>query len=267
MTAAHTDAIEPNDPRAAFDLSGRVAVVTGGSRGIGRAIVQGFAEAGADVVIASRKEDNCLQAAREIEASTGRRALGIGCHVGHWDACDRLVDRVHESFGRCDVLVNNAGMSPLYDSLTDITEAYYDKVMAVNLRGPFRLSVLFGSRMASGDGGSIINIGTVGSLRPGKGEAVYAAAKAGLNALTIAIAEAYAPSVRCNAILPGPVMTDIADAWDDAAKAMLGSIIPLGRPGYAEDYVGTALWLATQASAFVTGTIVRVDGGLARQVP
>jgi NAD(P)-dependent dehydrogenase (short-subunit alcohol dehydrogenase family) len=241
--------------------------VTGGSRGIGRAIVQGFAEAGADVVIASRKEDACTHAAQEVEGTTGRRALGVGCHVGVWEACDRLVERVYEEFGRCDVLVNNAGMSPLYDSLTDITEAYYDKVMAVNLRGPFRLSVLIGSRMAEADGGSIINIGTVGSLRPGKGEAVYAAAKAGVNALTIAIADAYAPSVRCNAILPGPVMTDIAEAWDDGMKAALGSMIPLGRPGYAGDYVGPALWLATDASAFVTGTIVRVDGGFARQVP
>jgi NAD(P)-dependent dehydrogenase (short-subunit alcohol dehydrogenase family) len=260
-------ATSTNDPRAAFDLSGKVAVVTGGSRGIGRAIVQGFAEAGADVVIASRKVDNCVQAAREVEESTGRRALGIGCHVGHWDACGELVEQVYDELGRCDVLVNNAGMSPLYDSLTDITEAYYDKVMAVNLRGPFRLSVLIGARMAESSGGSVINIGTVGSLRPGKGETVYAAAKAGLNALSIAIAEAYAPTVRSNAILPGPVMTDIADAWDDAAKASLGDIVPLGRPGYAEDYVGTALWLATDASAFVTGTLVRVDGGLARQVP
>jgi NAD(P)-dependent dehydrogenase (short-subunit alcohol dehydrogenase family) len=174
---------------------------------------------------------------------------------------------VHDEFGRCDVLVNNAGMSPLYDSLTDITEAYYDKVMAVNLRGPFRLSVLFGSRMHETSGGVIINVGTVGSLRPGKGEAVYAAAKAGLNALTIAIADAYAPSVRCNAILPGPVMTDIADAWPDELKASLGSMVPLGRPGYPDDYVGVALWLASEASAFVTGTIVRVDGGLTRQVP
>jgi len=257
----------PPHRRAAFDLTGKVAVVTGGSRGIGRAIVQGFAEAGADVVIASRKEDRCIEAAREVEVTTGRRALGVGCHVGRWDDCDRLVERVHDAFGRCDVLVNNAGMSPLYDALTDITEAYYDKVMAVNLRGPFRLSVLFGSGMVDSGGGSIINVGTVGSLRPGKGEVVYAAAKAGLNALTVAIAEAYAPTVRSNAILPGPVMTDIAEAWDDAAKATLGNIIPLGRPGYPDDYVGTALWLATDASAFVTGTIVRVDGGLARQVP
>jgi NAD(P)-dependent dehydrogenase (short-subunit alcohol dehydrogenase family) len=250
-----------------FDLAGKVAVVTGGSRGIGRAIVQGFAEAGADVVIASRKVEACVAAADEVNRRTGGRARGVRCHVGVWQECDDLVELVHREYGRCDVLVNNAGMSPLYDSLTDITEAYYDKVMAVNLRGPFRLSVQFGSRMSTAGGGSIINVGTIGSLRPGKGEAVYAAAKAGLNALTIAIADAYAPTVRCNAILPGPVMTDIAEAWDDELKASLGNMVPLGRPGYPDDYVGTALWLASEASEFVTGAIVRVDGGLARQVP
>lgn len=252
--------------RPDFDLQGKVAVVTGGSRGIGRAVVQGFAEAGADVVIASRKLPACELAAREVSESTGRRAVGIGCHVGYWSDCDALVERVYDEFGRCDVLVNNAGMSPLYDSLTDITEAYYDKVHAVNLKGPFRLSVQFGSRMAADGGGSIINVGTIGSLRPGRGEVVYACAKAGLNALTVAIADAYSPSVRSNAILPGPVLTDIAQAWDPAMRDRLGQMVPLGRAGVPEDYVGTALWLASQGSAFVTGVLVRVDGGMARQV-
>jgi NAD(P)-dependent dehydrogenase (short-subunit alcohol dehydrogenase family) len=252
---------------ALFDLSGMTAVVTGGSRGIGRMIAQGFAESGADVVIASRKLDNCERVAAEISASTGRRALAVGCHVAEWDQCDALVERVYQTFGRCDVLVNNAGMSPLYNRLTDITEAYYDKVQGVNLKGPFRLGVHFGARMAESGGGSIINIGTIGSLRPGKGEAVYSSAKAGLNALTIALADAYAPTVRVNAILPGPVLTDIATAWSDETKEHIARNIPLGRAGLAEDYIGTAVWLASQASAFVTGTIVRVDGGLGRQVP
>jgi NAD(P)-dependent dehydrogenase (short-subunit alcohol dehydrogenase family) len=249
-----------------FDLTGRVAVVTGGSRGIGRALVQGFAEAGADVVVASRKLDNCQAAAREVEESTGRRALAVGCHVGRWDDCDALTEAVYSEFGRCDVLVNNAGMSPLYDSLTDITEEYFEKVQGVNLKGPLRLAINFGSRMAAGDGGSIINVGTVGSLRPGSREIVYACAKAGLNALTLAIAEAYAPTVRSNAILPGPVMTDITLAWTPEARENAGRAALLGRPGYAEDYVGPALWLASEASAYVTGVVVRVDGGLYRQL-
>src|SRR4029453_4512881 len=135
-----------------FDLTGKVAVVTGGSRGLGRAMVQAFAEAGADVVIASRKLDNCEQAAAEVEKSTGRTAVAVGCHVGKWDECDSLVDTVYDHFGRVDVFVNNAGMSPLYESLESITEELYDKTHAVNLKGPFRLATLVGSRMvADGD--------------------------------------------------------------------------------------------------------------------
>lgn len=246
------------------DLTGKVAVVTGGSRGIGRAIAEGLAEAGADVVVASRKLDRCQRAAAEIAEATGRRAVAVGCHVGDWAQCDDLVARTYEELGQCDVLVNNAGSSPLYGNVTDITEAYFEKVQAVNLKGPFRLGVAFGARMAAGDGGSIVNVSTVGSLVPGKSEIVYACAKAGLNALTVALADAFAPTVRCNAILPGPVLTDIAEAWPEEHKAKLGAIIPLGRAGMAADYVGAAVWLAGAASAYVTGVLLRVDGGLDR---
>src|SRR5918996_3216519 len=244
-----------------FDLSGKVAVVTGGSRGIGAAIVNGFADAGADVVIASRKLDNCERLAAHVEATTGRRALGVACHVGHWEQCDRLVDPVYDEFGRCDVFVNNAGMSPLYPDLASITEEYYDKVHAVNLKGPFRLGALVGTRMAAGDGGTIINVSTIGSLRPGPNELVYTCAKAGLNALTIGLAETFGPRVRVNAILPGPVLTDIADAWTEEMRTSVGERLPLKRAGQAADFAGTALWLASEASAWVTGVLVRVDGG------
>ena len=176
------------------------------------------------------------------------------------------MDAVYAEFGRCDVFVNNAGMSPLYPDLASVTEEYYDKVQSVNLKGPFRLSALAGTRMVAGDGGSIINVGTIGSLRPGSHELVYACAKAGLNALTIGLAEAFGPKVRANAILPGPVMTDIALAWSDEQRANAGTALPLRRPGYAEDFVGTALWLASEASAWITGAIVRVDGGAYRQL-
>ena len=179
-----------------FGLAGQVAVVTGGSRGIGRAIAAGFAEAGADVVIASRKLGNCTAAAAEISASTGRTALPVEFHAGHWADCDRLIDTVYREFGRCDVLVSNAGMSPLYPDLASVTEEYYDKVHGVNLKGPFRLGVLAGTRMAGAGGGSIINISSIGSLRPGADELVYACAKAGLNALTIGLADAFGPRVR-----------------------------------------------------------------------
>jgi NAD(P)-dependent dehydrogenase (short-subunit alcohol dehydrogenase family) len=157
---------EPS-PAALFDLTGRVAVVTGGSRGIGRAIAGGLAAAGADVVIASRKLDSCEKAASEITAATGRRTLPVAAHVGHWNECDRLIDTVYAEFGRCDILVNNAGMSPLYDNLTSITDEYFDKVIGVNLKGPFRLGVTAGARMADSDGGRPRPSWSTAAPRPG----------------------------------------------------------------------------------------------------
>ncbi|OHV32254.1 MULTISPECIES: SDR family NAD(P)-dependent oxidoreductase [Pseudofrankia] len=248
-----------------FDLEGRVAVVTGGSRGIGYAVARGFAAAGADIVVASRKLDACQAAAERIAKETGRRAVPLGCHVGRWADCDRLVDEVYAAFGRCDVLVNNAGMSPLYPDLPSVTEDYFDKVVGVNLKGPFRLGALAGARMAAAGGGSIINVSTIGSLRPGADELVYACAKAGLNALTIGLAEAYGPAVRSNGILPGAVLTDIADAWTPERREQAARATTLGRAGTADDFVGTALWLASPASAWVSGTLIRVDGGAYRQ--
>ena len=134
-------------------MTGKVAVVTGGSRGIGRAIVQTLAEAGADVVIASRKLDACEAAAEQVKASTGRQAVAIACHVGRWGDCDRLIAETLARTGRLDVLVNNAGMSPLYDSLDAVSEELFDKTLAVNLKGPFRLAVLAATHMAAHDGG------------------------------------------------------------------------------------------------------------------
>jgi NAD(P)-dependent dehydrogenase (short-subunit alcohol dehydrogenase family) len=251
-------------PADMFDLTGKVAVVTGGSRGIGRAVAEGFARAGADVVIASRKLDACEAAAKEIAAATGRRTVPVDCHVGRWADCDRLVDTVYGEFGRCDVLVNNAGMSPLYDGLPSVTEELYDKVHAVNARGPFRLSVLVGTRMAEGDGGSIINVSTAGSLRPGVDDLPYAMAKAGLNALTLALAGAWAPKVRANLVLPGAFDTDITKAWPPDFKRLAGEANPMKRIGRPEDMVGACVFLASDASAYVNGAQLLVDGGMFR---
>lgn len=245
------------------DLAGKVAIVTGGSRGIGRAIAQRLAEAGADVVIASRKLDACETAAAEIRDSTGRRAAGIACHVGHWAECDDLIAATLERFGRLDILVSNAGMSPLYDSLDAVTEDLYDKTHAVNLKGPFRLGVLAATHMARHGGGSIINIGTAGSLVASVNELPYACAKAGLNALTVGLAEAYAPAVRVNAILPGPFRTDASKAWADDLDT---SSLPLGRLGDPDEVAPLAVHLASAASSFTTGAIIRVDGGITRKV-
>jgi NAD(P)-dependent dehydrogenase (short-subunit alcohol dehydrogenase family) len=246
------------------DLTGKVAVITGGSRGIGRAIVQALAEAGADVVIASRKLDACEKAADEVRASTGRKAVAIACHVGRWDDCDHLVAETLAQLGRLDVLVNNAGMSPLYESLDKVSEELYDKTLAVNLKGPFRLAVLAATHMAAHDGGSIINVGTAGSLIASVNELPYACAKAGLNALTVGLAEAYAPEVRVNAILPGPFRTDVTKAW--SPEALDGSFVPLGRLGEPEEVAPLAVHLASPASSYTTGAIIRVDGGITRKV-
>ena len=148
-----------------FDLTGKRAVVTGGSRGLGREIVRAFAEHGADVAIVSRKLDNCKTLAEEIGAEHGHRTLAIACNVSDWTACDTLADRVLHEWGGIDVLVNNAGMSPLYESVEDITEALWDKVLAVNLKGPFRLATRFGSEMARSGGGSIINVSSLAAVR------------------------------------------------------------------------------------------------------
>ncbi|KAA9148872.1 SDR family oxidoreductase [Amycolatopsis acidicola] len=248
---------------AGHRLDGRVALVTGGSRGLGREMVLAFAEAGADVVVASRKLDRCEEVAAEVREATGRRALAVSCHMGDWAAQDTLVERVYEEFGRCDVLVNNAGMSPLYDSLETISEELYDKVMAVNLKGPFRLTTLVASRMARGDGGSVINISSTASAKPSVAELPYGAAKAGLNLLTLGFAQAYGPKVRVNAIMCGPFLTDISKAWDMKAAEEKFRRYPLGRAGRPEEIVGTALYLAGEMSSYTTGTVVPVDGGQA----
>ena len=246
-----------------LSLEGKVAVVTGGSRGLGREISLAYARHGATVVVASRKEDACVALADEIAGETGRDALGVACHVGHWDQCDRLVELAYERFGRVDVLVNNAGASPLYASLEEVTEELFDKVIAINLRGAFRLSALIGSRMAQGDGGSIVNVSSIGSIAPSPHELPYAAAKAGLNTLAGGMSRAFAPTVRVNTLMPGPFLTDISRAWDMTAfEELARREIPLGRGGRPEEVVGAALFLASDASSYVNGATITLDGGL-----
>jgi len=249
---------------ARFDLSGKVAVVTGGSRGIGRAVVEGFAAAGADVVVASRKIGNCEAVATGIEQETGRRALPVAVNVSSWEQCDRLVDTVYDAFGRCDVLVNNAGLSPLYESLPAVTEELYDKTHAVNAKGPFRLASLIGARMNEGDGGSIINVSTGGAWRPDEHDLPYAMAKAGLNALTLGLAGAWNPKVRANTVIPGPYDTDIVKAWAPGAVESIAAGNPMRRIGRPSDMVGVCLLLASDAGSYINGAQILMDGGLFR---
>ena len=244
-------------------LLGKVALVTGGSRGLGREMVLAFAEAGASVVIASRKLDACEALAGEVNERFGADALAVAANVSDWDDCDALVARTYQRFDHVDVLVNNAGMSPLYPSLDQVSEALYDKVLGGNLKGPFRLTSLIGTRMASGEGGSIINISSVEAERPTTTALPYAAAKAGLEALTLGFVRAFGPTVRINTIRCGMFRTDIAKAWGDPAMVdeMARRRIALQRVGEPNEIVGAALFLATDASAYCTGATIRIDGG------
>ena len=241
-----------------FDFTDQVVLVTGGSRGLGLSMVRAFAERGANVIIASRKLDNCEKAAEEVRAM-GRRALAVSCHVGQWNQIDMLVDQSYAEFGKVDVLINNAGLSPVAPSSAETSEELFDKVVSLNFKGPFRLSALIGRRMAAGDGGSIINVSSYGSLRPEPEFAPYAGAKAALNTLARSHATEFAPKVRVNTILPGSFRTDIAKHWPADTEANTDAV--LRRFGEPEEIVSTALYLASPASSFTTGAMVRVDGG------
>ena len=240
-----------------FDLTGKIALVTGGSRGLGLQMVRAFAARGADAIIVSRKLDACEAAADEARA-LGRRALALSAHVGRWDEVDRMLESAYAVFGRIDILVNNAGMSPRQAS-HEVTEALFDSVVNLNFKGPFRLASQVAKLMADGDGGVIINISSTASLTPTPGVVPYSGAKAALNAMTVSFAREYAPKVRVNAICAGPFLTDIAKAWPAEARERADNA--LGRPGRPEEVVTTALYLASPASSFTTGAVIRVDGG------
>lgn len=243
------------------DLTGKVAIVTGGSRGLGREMCLAFADAGADVVVASRKLETCEEVAALVR-ERGRRALAISAHMGRWDDAQMLADRVYDEFGKVDILVNNAGKSPLYESLLDIDEGYMDAVLGLNFKVPFRLSVLVGERMKADGGGSIINISSVNSYKPDTFSLPYSAAKAALNVMTQGLAEALGPNVRVNAIAPGGFETDIASNWPAGVRERLESITSLNRTGQPHEIVGPALFLASEMSSYVTGTLLRADGGV-----
>mgnify|MGYP000867392238 CR=1 FL=1 len=240
-----------------FDFSGQVVLVTGGSRGLGYRMVKAFAERGADVIVASRKLENCEKVAEEVRAM-GRRAMAVGMHAGRWADCDALVERAYGEFGRIDVLVNNAGMSPACPS-HEVSEALFDSVLNLNFKGPFRLASQVGHRMAEGIGGAIINISSIASTRSSPGVVPYSGAKAALNAMTVSLAREYAPKVRVNAIVAGPFLTDIAQAWEPEKREK--QPVAMGRPGLPEEIVTAALMLASRSSSYTTGVLLPVDGG------
>ena len=249
-----------------FDLTDRVSLVTGATKGLGRAIAQGLAEAGSDVVIVSRKQELCDAVAREITESTGRRAFPIACHVGEWDALPALVDRVYDEFGKVDVLFNNAGINPALTPLNEMSEAYFDKLCSVNLKGPIRLAALLAPRMGEHGGGSIINVATLGAYAAGPGVGTYTGLKAALlNFTKTMAAEWVSLGVRVNALSPGPFLTEMmkgtakydAGFIDRSAEATL-----MKRVASPEEIIGLALFLASDASSYVTGEDYSIAGGM-----
>lgn len=245
-------------PAASFDFTGKTVLVTGGSRGLGRAMSLGFAAAGANVVVCSRKREACDELVAEI-VSGGGRAAAIAGNVGNWSSLDRLIDEAVAAFGGLDCLINNAGIAPVADSSAAMSEALFDKIVAVNTKGPFRLSALAEPHLRARRG-SIINVTSIGAIRPSPAYPVYAAAKGALNILTRSQALEFGPAVRVNAIMAGPFWTDISAGWrEEYDRDAPSALKRIGRP---EEIVSTALYLASPASSYTTGAIIRVDGGV-----
>jgi NAD(P)-dependent dehydrogenase (short-subunit alcohol dehydrogenase family) len=213
------------------------------------------------VVVASRDRGSCERAAEEVAAEHGVRAFAHTVHVGRWGELDTLAAAAWGFTGRLDVLVNNAGMSPLYGRVDEVSEELFDKVIGVNLKGPFRLTALIGTRMAAGAGGSIINISSVGSVRPQSNAVPYSAAKAGLNAMTIAYAHLLGPSVRVNAVLPGRFLTDVSTHWAPDQLDRADELTALRRSGQPIELAGAVRYLASDAASYTSGALLRVDGG------
>jgi gluconate 5-dehydrogenase len=253
---------------AQFDLTGKVAIVTGSTKGLGRAMAQGLAEAGANVVVSSRKQDLCDAAAKEIAASTGVETMGLACHVGDWDAIPGFVEQVVERFGTVDVLVNNAGINPSWVGMADMPLELWRKVFSVNLEGPLRMSQLVAPIMRDHGGGSIINVSTMGAYHGGPGIGAYGPSKAGLLSLTRICASEWAPwKVRVNAVSPGPIRSEMTDGAERTAPGFYersANATMLKRVADTHEIAGPIVYLASDASSFVTGEDHCVSGGMLR---
>lgn len=247
-----------------FDLTGKVCLVTGANRGLGRAIAIGLAEAGGDVVVACRDPVGGAAVAREIEAR-GRRALAVPCDIGRWPDIDALVSTIYEHFGRCDVLVNNAGIAHDLLPIANVDEAMFDRFFQVNTKGPMHLASLVAQRMAQGGGGSIVNIVTFGAVKAGGFLSMYCASKAAMRSLSRVMAEEWAPQgIRVNAIAPGPFRTDMLEGLAEGTDGFMEYTIQttvLKRIAEPEEIVGPVVFLASEASSYVTGQTLAVCGG------
>jgi NAD(P)-dependent dehydrogenase (short-subunit alcohol dehydrogenase family) len=246
-----------------FDLTGRVALVTGASRGIGEAIARGLAQHGAQVVVSSRKQEACDAVAADIVAAGGK-ARAIACHIGDQSALESIFAQIRADYGRLDVLVNNAATSPYYGHVLDTELGAFQKTVDVNIRGYFYASVFGGRIMRENGGGSIINVASVNAVRPGPKQGIYSITKGAVLNMTKVFAKECGPDgIRCNALLPGLIRTKFAGTLLNDEKQVehyLGNH-PLGRVGEPHDLAGAAVFLASPASAYVTGEFLVVDGG------
>ena len=251
-----------------FDLTGKVAVVTGSTKGIGRAMAQGLAEHGASVVVSSRKQELCDQVAAEIASSTGSNTFGRACHVADWDAVPVFVDDVVDRFGHIDVLVNNAGISPSRAGVSGMTLDLWRKIFAVNLEGPLRMSQCVAPVMRDAGGGSIINIGTMAAYHSGPPVSAYGASKAALRNITRTMAMEWVDwNVRVNLLSPGPFATEmVAGAACNAPgfEELITEGTLMKRIAEPHEIVGPVVYLASDASSFVTGDDISVSGGMAK---
>ena len=246
-----------------FRLDGKVAVVTGASKGIGEAIARGLAEFGARVVVSSRKQEAVDDVAARFRAD-GLDAVGIACHVGEVEAVHAFVDRIVDELGGIDIVVNNAAANPVFGPIEETEGSAFDKIVDVNLRGPFELCRRALPSMRARGGGSIVNVASIGGLNPEPGLGIYSVSKAALINLTQAMAKEWGPSgVRANAICPGFVQTRFSRVlWqDEAMMERLNTGLPLGRIGQPEEMAGLAVFLASEAASYCTGGVFLADGG------
>ena len=246
-----------------FSLDDKVAVVTGASRGIGEAIAKTLAENGAKVVLSSRKQESLDAVAASIKESGGE-ALPVACHTGKLDMIDALYDKVMDTYGKVDILVNNAATNPYFGPALGISEGAYDKTFDVNTKGYFFMAQRAGNIMAEHKGGSIINIASVAGLRGPSMQTVYGMTKAAVILMTKAFAVELGPAgVRCNAICPGLTETHFASVLIETESIYNDAIerIPLKRHAQPDEIAGAALYLASDASSFTTGSIIVIDGG------
>jgi len=246
-----------------FDLSGRVALVTGASRGIGSAIAEALAEHGAQVVLSSRKQADLDAEAERINALYAEKATAIAAHTGRPEDLERLVREVMERFSRIDILVNNAATNPYFGPVLGAELGAWDKTFEVNLRGVFVLTKLVYEASMESRGGAIVNVASIGGIRPGIGLGIYNVTKAGVIMLTRQLARELGGKVRVNAVAPGLVKTRFAEAlWGN--QEILDRVLaqnPMGRIGVPDEVAGAVLFLVSDAASYVNGEVLVVDGG------